>query len=105
MATAAHPEQTRAAWDISEVVRTASGKAMLQDHLAQITEGPAFKGSQRSAQFLEYIVHQSALGNIDGLKERVIGMELFGRLPSYDTGEDAIVRVTATDVRKRLLQH
>jgi hypothetical protein len=39
------------------------------------------------------------------LKERVIGMELFGRSPSYDTGEDAIVRVTASDVRKRLLQH
>jgi hypothetical protein len=32
-------------------------------------------------------------------------MELFGRLASYDTGDDAIVRVTASDVRKRLLQH
>ena len=32
-------------------------------------------------------------------------MELFGRSPTYDTGEDAIVRVTASDVRKRLLQH
>jgi hypothetical protein len=31
--------------------------------------------------------------------------EVFGRSPSYDTGEDAIVRVTASDVRKRLLQH
>jgi hypothetical protein len=30
---------------------------------------------------------------------------LFGRSPSYDTGEDAIVRVTASDVRKRLVQH
>jgi hypothetical protein len=39
------------------------------------------------------------------LKERVIGSEIFGRSPSYDTGEDAIVRVTASDVRKRLLQH
>jgi len=32
----------------------------------------------------------------------MIGMQLFGRDPSYDTGEDAIVRVTATDVRRRL---
>jgi hypothetical protein len=105
MATATHPKQTTAAWDLSEVVRTAKGKALLEHHLAQITGGAAFKGSHRSAQFLEYIVHQSALGNTDGLKERVIGMELFGRMPSYDTGEDAIVRVTASDVRKRLLQH
>jgi hypothetical protein len=42
---------------------------------------------------------------LDSLKERVIGVELFGRSPDYDTGEDAIVRVTASDVRKRLLQH
>jgi hypothetical protein len=42
---------------------------------------------------------------LDGLKERVIGVELFGRSPAYDTSEDAIVRVTASDVRKRLLQH
>jgi hypothetical protein len=44
-------------------------------------------------------------GHLDSLKERVIGVELFGRSPAYDTGEDAIVRVTASDVRKRLLQH
>ena len=35
----------------------------------------------------------------------MIGLELFERSPAYDTGEDAIVRVTASDVRKRLLQH
>jgi hypothetical protein len=35
----------------------------------------------------------------------MIGVELFGRRPSYDTGDDAIVRVTASDVRKRLQQH
>jgi hypothetical protein len=44
-------------------------------------------------------------GRIDSLKERVIGAELFNRSPNYDTGEDAIVRVSASDVRKRLLQH
>jgi hypothetical protein len=78
--------------------------AFLQ-HLKEIVEGPAFKGSHRSAQFLTYIVEQSVAGKFDSLKERLIGVELFGRDPSYDTGEDAIVRVTASDVRKRLLQH
>ncbi|QNI37983.1 hypothetical protein [Edaphobacter albus] len=42
------------------------------------------------------------IGHFDALKERAIGVELFKRPPSYDTGEDAIVRVTASDVRKRL---
>ncbi len=30
---------------------------------------------------------------------------MFQRSPSYDTGQDAIVRVTASDVRRRLLEH
>lgn len=79
--------------------------AAVRKHLLEVAEGTAFKGSHRSAQFLRYVVEQAIEGHLDSLKERVIGMELFGRPPSYDTGEDAIVRVTASDVRKRLLQH
>jgi hypothetical protein len=100
-----HSDETTGSWSIAEIARTADGKALLRRALDEITKGAAFKGSHRSAQFLEYVVHQSALGHLDALKERVIGVELFGRVPSYDTGEDAVVRVTASDVRKRLLQH
>jgi hypothetical protein len=59
----------------------------------------------RSGQFLQYIVDQAIAGHFESLKERAIGVELFGRSPSYGTGDDAIVRVTASDVRKRLQQH
>jgi hypothetical protein len=94
-----------ATWNIAEVARTPEGKALLKRYLNEIIEGPAFKGSPRSAQFLEYTIWQSATEKIADLKERTIGVELFGRTPAYDTGEDAIVRVTASDVRKRLAQH
>lgn len=77
----------------------------LQDHLKEVTEGEAFRGSQRSAQFLKYVVEHALAGDFDSLKERSIGMQLFGRAPTYDTGADAIVRVTASDVRKRLHSH
>jgi hypothetical protein len=79
--------------------------AALRAHIHEILEGEAFKGSHRSGQFLSYIVDQAVSGHFELLKERMIGIELFGRPPSYDTSEDAIVRVTASDVRKRLLQH
>ena len=79
--------------------------APLQDHLKEVLEGDAFRGSHRSGQFLKHIVDRAIAGRFDSLKERVIGIEVFGRSPSYDTGADAIVRVTASDVRKRLLQH
>jgi len=93
-------------WPIqAKIADTEKVAAAVRKHLAEITEGAAFKGSQRSAQFLRYIVEQAIEGHLDALKERVIGVELFGRSPAYDTSEDAIVRVTASDVRKRLLQH
>jgi hypothetical protein len=68
-------------------------------------ESPAFKGSRRSQQFLQHIIEKTLAGHRDELKERNLGVALFGRDPSYDTGEDAVVRVTASDVRKRLQQY
>lgn len=91
--------------EIAKISESKEDVAALRLHLQEIIEGRAFKGSHRSGQFLAYVVEQAIAGHFESLKERVIGIELFGRSPSYDTGEDAIVRVTASDVRKRLLQH
>lgn len=90
---------------LPQVVGTEEELRCLRQHLNDVVEGAAFKGSQRCGQFLKYVVEQAIAGHGDSLKERVLGIELFGRSPSYDTGEDAIVRVTASDVRHRLLQH
>ncbi|MGA7343721.1 MAG: hypothetical protein WBE72_07085 [Terracidiphilus sp.] len=91
--------------EIGKIAESRKETAALQKHLTEIIEGTAFKGSHRSGQFLKYIVERAIAGHFDSLKERVIGVELFGRSTSYDTSDDAIVRVTASDVRKRLLQH
>lgn len=88
-----------------KIVATEEELASLRQHLHDVLEGSAFRSSHRSGQFLRYIIEQAVAGNFDSLKERVIGIELFGRPASYDTGEDAIVRVTASDVRRRLFQH
>lgn len=78
--------------------------AAVRDHLHSIIESPAFKGSRRGQAFLQYIVDKALQGEIEALKERVLGVELFGRPTTYDTSEDAIVRVTASDLRRRLHQ-
>jgi hypothetical protein len=91
--------------EISKIAESKEEVAELFKYLREIIEAKAFRGSHRSGQFLIYVVEQAIAGHFNGLKERIIGIELFGRSPSYDTGEDAIVRVTASDVRKRLLQH
>jgi hypothetical protein len=90
---------------IAHMAESDEFQAALRVHLQEIVEGEAFKGSSRCGRFLTYIVDQAMAGHFDSLKERVIGLELFERSPEYDTSEDAIVRVTASDVRKRLLQH
>jgi hypothetical protein len=89
----------------AKIAETPEEIAFVRQHLQEVLASAAFRGSHRSAQFLKHIVEQSIAGSFESLKERSIGIELFGRAPSYDTGEDAIVRVTASDVRKRLLQH
>src|SRR5882757_51896 len=89
----------------AKIAETPEEIAFVRQHLQEVLASAAFRGSHRSAQFLKHIVEQSIAGRFESLKERSIGIELFGRAPSYDTGEDAIVRVTASDVRKRLLQH
>ncbi len=90
---------------IAKVVEFAPHALALRQHLQEILESPAFKGSRRSREFLKYIVEKALDGSFEELKERSLGVDLFGRPASYDTGEDAIVRVTASDVRKRLLQY
>src|ERR1700730_10406684 len=90
---------------VVKVVETEQDAARLHKHLKEVIEGEAFKGSHRSGQFLAYIVEESISCRFTAWKERVIGGKLFGRDPSDDSGEDAIVRVTASDVRRRLLQH
>lgn len=78
---------------------TATG---VRDQLNLIVQDPAFRSSKRSVQFLKYVVEKTLAGQADQIKERTIGVEVFGRKPSYDTNEDHIVRTAAGELRKRL---
>jgi hypothetical protein len=51
------------------------------------------------------VVTHALDGQADQLKERLIGERIFARPPDYDTGQDAIVRVKANEVRRRLAQY
>jgi hypothetical protein len=79
--------------------------AEILSQLSQIQTSHAFCNSARSKEFLSYVVEQALAGNAEGLKERSIGVNLFHRVPTYDTGEDPIVRVKAGEVRRRLAEY
>lgn len=74
-------------------------------HLETVLASPVFSSSRRCQKLLRYVVENALFGRAARLKERTIGIEVFGRPPAYEPSEDAIVRVNANEVRKRLAQH
>lgn len=74
----------------------------VRGELERILASPEFKASKRCQDFLQFVVDRALAGVTEDLKERTIGIEVFGRLPPYDTSADGIVRVNACEVRKRL---
>ena len=91
--------------EIAKLIQSDQDANALRSHLRQLLDSPSFLASRRSGQFLQYVVENALHQQTDALKERTIGVEVFHRAPDYDTGEDAIVRVTASDVRRRLAQY
>src|SRR3954452_16972428 len=77
----------------------------IRRQLQQILASPVFHGSKRCQQFLDYVCMKSLAGEAGALKERTVAVEVFGRPPHIDLGEDTIVRVGAREVRKRLAQY
>jgi hypothetical protein len=91
--------------------KEANGHSLVPDvgavrvQLKRLLAHPLFANSKRYPVFLAYTVEQTLLGNSGELKERTIGVEAFGREPSYDVNLDPVVRTTAAEVRKRLIQY
>jgi hypothetical protein len=75
------------------------------EQLERILASSPFRNSRRASAMLRYTVERTLAGETDALKERTIGVEVFGRTPGYDTAADHIVRSTAGDVRRRLAQY
>jgi hypothetical protein len=64
-----------------------------------------FRGSRRCQILLRHITERTLAGDTSSLKERTLGIEVFGRAPDYDTSQDPIVRAGAAEIRKKLAQY
>lgn len=78
---------------------------MVRAQIDLLVRDDIFRFSKRSIAFLRFIVEQTLSGLTDQIKERTIGVEVFGRDPAYDTNLDHIVRTAATELRKRLIAY
>src|SRR5688572_9467489 len=81
--------------------RTADVAAELQRVLAS----RCFEQSDRAKEFLRFVVGETVAGRGDRLKGYTIGVEVFGRPPSFDAHSDPLVRVEAGRIRRRLTEY
>lgn len=81
------------------------GAEAVRDELDRLLASPFFSHSRRFPNFLRFVVEHALAGDIDNIKERTLGIEIFGRHADYDTATDPIVRVTAAEIRKRVAQY
>ena len=75
---------------------------VVRAQLVKITASSGFAKSERISRFLRFIVEETLAGRGDNIKEYVIGTEVYARPADYDPRIDAIVRVEAAKLRKRL---
>lgn len=90
---------------ISTVGYTEEQKAEIELQLERLLTNLHFANSKRFPSFLRFVVREELAGRGELLKERTLGVEVFGRDASYDTTSDPIVRVTAAEIRKRIAQY
>src|SRR5580704_12838344 len=70
--------------------------------LEKILASAGFANAERLTRFLRYTVEETLNGQTDKLKESLLGIDVFGRKPTYDPRVDAVVRTEAVKLRARL---
>ncbi len=70
--------------------------------LERAAASPQLRRAARSREFLFYVAGKSLKEGCTEIHEQEIGHVVFGRDKDYDTSQDNIVRVSATELRKRI---
>ena len=84
---------------------TEAERRAIREQLERILSSPLFKNSKRYPNLFRYVVERSLEGHSGHVKERTLGVEVFGREPDYDTNLDPVVRTSAVEIRKRIAQY
>ena len=86
-------------------VRHEPDRATVRKQLERMLADPLFKHSKRYPSLFRFVVERTLDGGNADLKERTLGVAVFGRSPQYDTATDPVVRATAGEIRRRIAQY
>jgi len=78
---------------------------VVRQQLSRILASKTFSQVERLKRFISFIVGETVSGRSGELKEYVIGVQVFGKEPSFDPRTDPIVRVQARRLRTRLARY
>lgn len=90
---------------VEQISVAAVTPVLVRKELEIILQSAPFRTSKQCQDMLRYVVEHSLRDEQESLRERVIGIEVFGRSSDYDTSIDPVVRIRAADIRKRLAQY
>ena len=76
--------------------------AEIREALERILSTEPFRSSERRSGLLRHLVEAAISGRVADLKEYTIGLEVFGKAPTYDPRSDPIVRVEIGRLRQKL---
>jgi hypothetical protein len=79
--------------------------AVVREQLDRLLESSLFRNSKRYPALLRHVVEATLEGRAAELKERLLGVQVFGRPTDYDTNVDPVVRTSAAEIRKRMAQY
>ncbi len=76
-----------------------------REALKRLLQSRHFAKAKRVSHFLEFVCEQSFQGNAEKLNEYLIGVEIYERGADFDPQQDAIVRVQAHEIRRKLKEY
>jgi hypothetical protein len=83
----------------------ALGAESIRAQVVRIVQNKNLKLSEGQGRLLSYLAEKSISGEADDLKEYVVGVDAFGKPPSYDPRQESVVRTQVARLRQKLADY
>jgi hypothetical protein len=77
----------------------------INEQVERIVQNRGLRLSDPQQRLFRYLVEQSLSTEAGKLKEYTIGLDVFGKPPSYDPREESVVRMHVARLRQKLAEH
>src|ERR1700761_9813147 len=85
--------------------KVASGLDEAREQVDRILASDTLRTSEALRRLLRFLADKTFSGEADSLKEYTVGLDALGKPPTYDTRQDAGVRLQASRLRLKLEEY